>query len=781
MIGGLGNTSFSRATLKVGGFSGTSASGPPAQAPPPREDYGSVLRQAVKLRRSLEALRASMRTGRADAPTGSPASTVNIPGVGVAFSARTASLRSAEVNAEASSFERGAHAFSGASTSVATVTGTWEGGTDERLRMRALSGGVVGQDDIVMELRNEAGDQTEFFTLRAIDGPDAAWTFDNGLTVRFGAGSIERWDTVDVQVAGSTPGAVDPDRAFSEGGGLAVGFEAGQQVVAGSFSVNGVSVAVGADDSITTVLARLTASPAGVNASFDAQSEQVVLTRKQPGLEPIELGPDTSGFLAATRLTEGTRGLSTTVTTSEINPTPSRFAPVAPAFAGASTSAPTVGGTYTGARDETLTFEVVGAGGAVGGGSELQLAVRDAAGHTLQTVSFAAGAPAGSAVQLSNGLELSLGAGTLEAGDTFSVDVVGSLGAGVDPAAAFDAAPGAGPGFRAGFAVGAGSFQVNGVSIAVAADDSIDSVLERISASGAGVVASFDAGTETIQLRRTSPGDLAITLTNDSSGFLAATGLDAAAEQRGAATGAADMDVPLGSIAAFSALQSGSFQVNGHAIALDVGVDSMRDLVARISASGAGATASIDEDGHLQLRSTVRGREVTLEDDGTAFFATVGVTATSEALPARGPGQIASPRKAVDALADVAAELNELLRGSAQPTNVQENAPKALRDDLRSMLGRALSGLTRVQSRRLGLRFDGDPQARAALTLDGQGRSRLESTVRNDSRALLDFLKNPTDAHPEGLLDAMLDRVKAAETRLAALVGTKGQLLSISA
>ena len=76
---------------------------------------------------------------------------------------------------------------------------------------------------------------------------------------------------------------------------------AGIPIQAGSFTVNGVLVDVAADDTVANVLLRVTASDAGVTAMYDAVTHKVSLAAKS-GIMPIELGPDSSGFLDAVKL-----------------------------------------------------------------------------------------------------------------------------------------------------------------------------------------------------------------------------------------------------------------------------------------------------------------------------------------------------------------------------------------------------------------------------------------------------------------------------------------------
>jgi flagellar hook-associated protein 2 len=81
---------------------------------------------------------------------------------------------------------------------------------------------------------------------------------------------------------------------------------------------------------------------------------------------------------------------------------------------------------------------------------------------------------------------------------------------------------------------GNGQFLINGVAIDFnASTDTINSVLQKINESAAGVTATFDASNNEFQLTNTSTGDVGITLQDVTGNFLAATGLAGGALQRG--------------------------------------------------------------------------------------------------------------------------------------------------------------------------------------------------------------------------------------------------------
>ncbi len=74
----------------------------------------------------------------------------------------------------------------------------------------------------------------------------------------------------------------------------------------GQFSINGVGIAYSSNESISTVLARITDSAAGVSAAFDSTKNQFVLTSKATGDIGISMQDVSGNFLQATGLSSGT-------------------------------------------------------------------------------------------------------------------------------------------------------------------------------------------------------------------------------------------------------------------------------------------------------------------------------------------------------------------------------------------------------------------------------------------------------------------------------------------
>ena len=85
-----------------------------------------------------------------------------------------------------------------------------------------------------------------------------------------------------------------------------------------------------------------------------------------------------------------------------------------------------------------------------------------------------------------------------------------------------------------GDANGQGQFAINGVSITYStANDTIQNILDRINNSSAGVSASYNAQTDSFNLRNKSTGDLGIAVKDVTGNFLSATGLASGTLARG--------------------------------------------------------------------------------------------------------------------------------------------------------------------------------------------------------------------------------------------------------
>ena len=153
-------------------------------------------------------------------------------------------------------------------------------------------------------------------------------------------------------------------------------------------------------------------------------------------------------------------------------------------------------------------------------------------------------------------------------------------------------------------AVTAGNFTVNGKQVAIALTDSLEEVFGKISvATGGTVTASYNAGTDKVTLASNNGAEVILGAGNDSSNFLSALRLGnngTTSVSSSTTLGNSALSLPLASsrlrtaITAVDGTGAGSFAINGVAIDYNVNTDSLSAVLARITASDAGVTASYD-------------------------------------------------------------------------------------------------------------------------------------------------------------------------------------------
>jgi flagellar hook-associated protein 1 len=94
--------------------------------------------------------------------------------------------------------------------------------------------------------------------------------------------------------------------------------------------------------------------------------------------------------------------------------------PTASTFTAGSPPAVSVSGIYTGTENQTFAFTVVGTD-SVGNGS-LKLEVRDGDNNLIDTLNIGSGYAAGDRLDFGSGIKIAIGAGNLNAGDSFEAD-----------------------------------------------------------------------------------------------------------------------------------------------------------------------------------------------------------------------------------------------------------------------------------------------------------------------------------------------------------------------
>jgi|GEM_PF-1325201 len=457
----------------------------------------------------------------------------------------------------------------------------------------------------------------------------------------------------------------------------------------------------------------------------------------------------------------------------EVNAISTSYGPFQPVFNGSSTSTPTIGGIYDGSSgDDTLTFKVRREGTV--GSDFVRIKVKDGNGQNLQTLNISSSYTPGDPIQLNNGLTLSLSAGSLRKNNTFELDVSASVGSAVDPTQAFDGTGNDIPNFEPGLAVQAGSFKINGASIAVSASDSIQTVLGKINVSAAGVTATFDSLTERVLLTHDEPGAAGeITLGADSTGFFNAVKLSSAVLDPGT-----DED-PRRAIDQVSEInaRSGFFKINGVALQVDTETDSLDDVVRLINAARTGVTASFNsETGKVELSS---GANFTLEDGTSGFFAAVGIEEGSYGREARDPDakqlKFRNTRGLRRGLGEVSSAIGDLMRSAALSGRDLEAG--LVRSALDGALRGAIAELDPDSqgdrlSTGLGIRFDLRGDSAASMELE-QGQ--LSRAFERRSTELAAFLMGgPGSGDGEGLIALLSKAVERIEEGVLPLLDPEG-------
>lgn len=445
---------------------------------------------------------------------------------------------------------------------------------------------------------------------------------------------------------------------------------------------------------------------------------------------------------------------------------PGATAPLAPAWQGNS-AAVILDGVYDGSNGtDTLRFEVDSGG--EHGVDNLRLYVYDGASTRIDQINVNATHAIDTLYTLSNGITLRLGAGSLAAGSSFTLDVDSGADTQVDPTRPMNGAGSDDPLLEHGLAVVDGSFLVNGVEIAVNDDDSIQDVLGRINLAGAQVLATFDAATETVLFTHETVGSSHdIVVGGDSSGFLAAMKLSTAVALPGQD---GSRDQPLADLPTFAGVASGSFLVNGESIALDVNVDSLVDLVDRINASGAGVTTSWTASGQRIRIVGDPDEDLLLDGQGTGLFAALHIAEGRH----RPRGDLGADRLPPSASSRVAASVAEAL----EPLNDLASGSWGGSADLLGLVQSSIHSLVRSGiggsiATRAGL-----PGDRPRLSLDRSRLSRDLSTYEGTQRLITMVRSGNGD---EGSLEEMRAVIDQALEDLGARMGSLGNFLNTRA
>ena len=187
-----------------------------------------------------------------------------------------------------------------------------------------------------------------------------------------------------------------------------------------------------------------------------------------------------------------------------------------------------------------------------------------------------------------------------------------------------------------GRTITAGTFTVEGVQITVNSTDSLNDVLANIvGATSGSVTATYNAGTDRIELVKIGPGSITLGASNDTSNFLQATRLTSGGSplsSSGATLSSPRLTGPIDSanLSGWAGSnEDNSFFINGVGIAYNTGTDSIQSLLNRINNSAAGVTATFDlASGRFLLNNKETGNVgIAVTGDAGGLATAMGLTA----------------------------------------------------------------------------------------------------------------------------------------------------------
>jgi hypothetical protein len=483
----------------------------------------------------------------------------------------------------------------------AQLSSTYSGtSTTLRVRLNGLTSIGTSATSINADLLNTAGQVVGNYTGNVVAGQ--AVTFgSSGVQVRFSSGFALFGGTSDASTVTQSPTTVNASAAFNSAWGTAPTFENFQVVSAGSFTINGTTVSVAANDTINSVVARINASVSGITAIVSA--DKVILTTNSASEDSIMLAGDTSGFLAATKLSSATTAAGNIRDDRQVLSKTSQFGSVTSGSFKINDASITVNKDTDTFNSIVSRINTAGAGVTAAYDSAQDRLVLTTTSNTEDQINVSSDTT-----------------GFLTAAKLATTNTVrGNLRDDQQVLAKTSQFS----------SVASGAFQLNGVSIAVNRDtDTLTTLVARINSSSAGVTAAFDSTANKLVLTGTANSEDDITVTNDTSGFLTAANWATANTVRG---NLPDNQQALAKTSQFGSVISGSFTINGVSIAVNRSTDTLTTLISRINSASAGVTASYDttNDRVVLAGQSASEDDIAVANDNTGFLTAAGLTSSN--------------------------------------------------------------------------------------------------------------------------------------------------------
>ncbi len=656
------------------------------------------------------------------------------------------------------------------STALPTIGGTYDGsnGTGQ-LTFRATRNGTHGVDDLKVKVYAPDQSFIETISIKKNDPINKVYNLSNGLTFALSAGALIKNETFLVNVDATDPSATGPTQPQ-------------WQLSTALVDIGGTYDGSNGSGALTVEVTR-----GGVHGQDDLRLK--VFDPDNNVLQNINI--DASDPIS--QVYNLNNGLTFTLGAGELikNETFTFDVQAAATFSTQpnpveSTALITVGGIYDGSNlTGTLTFQVTQGG--THGIDDLQLQLFGPNSSLLETIDVASTDPINQTYQLANGLTFSLGSGDLGLNETFTIDVNHQIGSSINPDNPFSGVRNASPNLDPGFTVSDGSFQINGITINVDASDSLNQVLDRINNSAADVTASYDvAGDMVVLTRNTAGASHTIELSNDTSGFLAATKLAGASP----VIPSGNASTPIGELASFGAVSSGSILLNGVSVAIDVDTDSLDDIIARINASAAGVTAGIQPTENLfSITANQSNEDMVISSNSTGFFAALGINdGTYESIEIKGNqmqrrGFAADIRNdVIDAVKNFASRINDVFDESDASRHADPYL-REIRGAIRSAIANRFESNESKLKTEFGIKFDmSNRDAEPFVSVGDRERTGFLSQISsaNGATAYQEFFFGRSDSG-RALADELIATLKDAETDLITQLGPSGHVIDILA
>ena len=175
-----------------------------------RDQSIHTMQQVMRMREAVKSVE-PRRLESQEIQAASPANATSASSLGLDMTATATTLQSTEeVNTTPTSYSTHGPEWTG-STAQVTLSGEYDGsnGTDT-LTFKSDKTGTHGEDDLTIKIYDSNNDEIDKIDIKKDDAIDRQYTLDNGLILTLGAGELVEDDTFTIEVDGSQPTSFSP-------------------------------------------------------------------------------------------------------------------------------------------------------------------------------------------------------------------------------------------------------------------------------------------------------------------------------------------------------------------------------------------------------------------------------------------------------------------------------------------------------------------------------------------------------------------------------------------